>query len=92
VVLLKQVDERLGLTRAAARAVGDQRRAASVEHGAYFSDRGRPFQADRGRQDGVAEAALGKRAGTGLNVAQSSTISLKRAAVGRVSGVVLSPT
>jgi hypothetical protein len=59
---------------------------------AYFSDRGRPFQADRGRQDGVAEAALGKRAGTGLNVAQSSTISLKRAAVGRVSGVVLSPT
>jgi hypothetical protein len=59
---------------------------------AYFSDRGRPFQADRGRQDGVAEAARGKRAGTGLNVAQSSTISLKRAAVGRVSGVVLSPT
>ena len=26
---------------------------------AYFSDRGRPFQADRGRQNGVAEAALG---------------------------------
>ena len=66
--------------------------AAASPDGAYFSDRGRPFQADRGRQDGVAEAALGKRAGTGLNVAQSSTISLKRAAVGRVSGVVLSPT
>ena len=33
VVLLKQVNERLGLTRAAARAVGDRRRAASVEHG-----------------------------------------------------------
>ena len=59
---------------------------------AYFSDRGRLFQSDRGRQNGVAEAALGKRAGTGLNVAQSSTISLKRAAVRRVSGVVLSPT
>ena len=45
--------------------------------GAYFSDRGRLFQADRGRQNGVAAAALGKRTGTGLNVAQSSTISLK---------------
>jgi len=33
VVLLRQVDERLGLSRAAARAVGDSRRAASVEHG-----------------------------------------------------------
>lgn len=32
VVLLKQVDERLGLTRSAARAMGDPRRAASVEH------------------------------------------------------------
>jgi hypothetical protein len=51
---------------------------------AYFSDRGRLFQADRGRQNGVAEAALGKRTGTGLTLAQSSTISLKRAAVGRV--------
>ena len=59
---------------------------------AYFSDRGRPFQADRGRQNDVAEVALGRRAGTGLNVAESSTISLKRAAVGRVSGVVFSPT
>jgi hypothetical protein len=58
---------------------------------AYFSDRGRLFQADRGRQDCVAVAALGERAGTGLTVAESSTISLKRAAVGRVSGSVLSP-
>ena len=33
VVLLRQVDERLGLSRAAARAMGDSRRAASVEHG-----------------------------------------------------------
>ncbi|OOG86997.1 hypothetical protein B0E41_04585, partial [Hydrogenophaga sp. A37] len=42
---------------------------------AYFSDRGRLFQADRGRRIGVAVAALGKRAGTGVNVSQSSTIS-----------------
>jgi hypothetical protein len=32
VLLLKRVDERLGLTRAAARAFGDERRGASVEH------------------------------------------------------------
>jgi len=52
---------------------------------AYFSDRGRLFQADRGRRISVAAVALEKRAGTGLTVAESSTISLKRAAVGRVS-------
>jgi hypothetical protein len=33
VVLLRQVDERLGLSRAAARAMFDSRRAASVDHG-----------------------------------------------------------
>jgi Transposase DDE domain group 1 len=32
VLLLERVDERLGLTRAAARAFGDERRSASVEH------------------------------------------------------------
>ena len=32
VLLLKQVDERLGLTRAAALAFGDERRGASVQH------------------------------------------------------------
>jgi hypothetical protein len=56
---------------------------------AYFSDRGRPFRADRERRNGVAVAALGKRAGTGLTVHGSSTISLKRAAVGWLSGVDL---
>jgi len=35
---------------------------------AYFSDRGRLIQADRGRQISAAVAALGKRAGTGVNV------------------------
>jgi hypothetical protein len=56
---------------------------------AYFSDRGRLFQADRGRQIGGAEDALGKRASSGLNVSQSSTISLKRSAVVPVAGLVL---
>jgi hypothetical protein len=32
VLLLKRVDERLGLTRAAALALGDERRSASIEH------------------------------------------------------------
>jgi hypothetical protein len=49
---------------------------------AYFSDRGRLFQADRGRRNGAVGDALGKRASSGLNVSQSSTISLKRAVVG----------
>ena len=39
-----------------------------IDAGAHFSDRGRLFQADRGRRIGVAVAALGKRAGTGVNV------------------------
>jgi hypothetical protein len=47
-------------------------------HGAHFSDRGRLFQADRGRQIGAAVDALGRHASPGLNVAQSSTINLKR--------------
>ena len=35
VLLLKRVDERLGLTRAAARAFGDERRSASVKHSVH---------------------------------------------------------
>jgi Transposase DDE domain group 1 len=35
VLLLKRVDERLGLTRAAARAFGDERRSASVQHSVH---------------------------------------------------------
>ena len=35
VLLLKRVDERLGLTRAAALAFGDERRSASVEHSVH---------------------------------------------------------
>jgi hypothetical protein len=40
----------------------------------------------------VAVAALGTRAGTGLTVAEPSTISLKRPCVVRLSGLVLNPT
>lgn len=35
VLLLKQVDERIGLTRAAALALGDDRRSASVQHSVH---------------------------------------------------------
>lgn len=42
---------------------------AVLGRAAYFSDRGRLFQADRGRQFDVAVAALGKRTGTGVTVA-----------------------
>jgi hypothetical protein len=35
VLLLKRVDERLGLTHAAARALGDERRGASVQHSVH---------------------------------------------------------
>ena len=35
VLLLKQVDERIGLTRAAALAFGDDRRSASVQHSVH---------------------------------------------------------
>jgi hypothetical protein len=56
--------------------------------GAYFSDRGRLFQADRGRRNGAVGDALGKRASSGLNVSQSSTISLKRAVAGLDFGLV----
>ena len=35
VLLVKQVDDRLGLTRAAALAFGDQRRGASVQHSVH---------------------------------------------------------
>jgi hypothetical protein len=35
VLLLKRVDERLGLTHAAARAMGDERRSASIQHSVH---------------------------------------------------------
>ena len=34
-LLLKQLDERIGLTRAAAHAFGDERRGASVQHSVH---------------------------------------------------------
>ncbi len=54
---------------------------------AYFSDRGRPNQSDRGRCFSVIVDGLGRRASPVLNVSQSSTISLKRS----VEAPVLSP-
>ena len=45
---------------------------------AHFSDRGRAFQSDRGRCFSAIVDGLGMRASEGFNVAQSSTISVKR--------------
>jgi len=45
------------------------------EKSAYFSDRGRPNQSDRGRCFSVIVDGLGRHASPMVNVAQSSTIS-----------------
>jgi hypothetical protein len=45
---------------------------------AHFSDRGRLFQADRGRRFSAIVDARGVRASEVFNVSQSSTIRLKR--------------
>ena len=52
---------------------------------AYFSDRGRLFQADRGRRFSAIVDARGMRASEVFNVSQSSTISLKGAVVGSLT-------
>ena len=56
---------------------------------AYFSDRGRPFQSDRGRRFSVIVDGRERRTSSGLNVSQSSTISLKRPSAAPASGPVL---
>jgi len=56
---------------------------------AYFSDRGRPFQADRGRQISAVGDAPGRRASSRFECISSSTISLKRAVIGPGSGLGL---
>jgi hypothetical protein len=48
------------------------------DHAAHFSDRGRLFQADRGRRFSAIVDARGVRASEVFNVSQSSTIRLKR--------------
>ena len=58
-----------------------------VSLAAYFSDRGRLNQSDRGRCFSVIVDGLGRHTSPGLNVSQSSTISLKRS----VAAPVLSP-
>jgi len=55
--------------------------ALSGRNGAYFSDRGRPFQADRGRRFRPSWTRKKMRASGESNVSQSSTISLKRLSV-----------
>jgi hypothetical protein len=52
---------------------------------AHFSDRGRLFQADRGRRFSAIVDARGLRASEVFNVSQSSTISLKRGVDGLLS-------
>ena len=57
----------------------------SGEVAAHFSDRGRLFQADRGRRFSAIVDARGLRASELFNVSQSSTISLKRGVDGPMS-------
>jgi hypothetical protein len=52
---------------------------------AHFSDRGRLFQADRGRRFSAIVDARGLRASEVFNVSQSSTISLKSGVDGPMS-------
>lgn len=56
---------------------------------AYFSERGRRFQAERGRCFSVNVDDWGDAQARGMNVAQSSTFSLKSAAVTPHMGLVL---
>ena len=48
---------------------------ARIEGGAHFSDRGRLFQADRGRRFSAIVDAQGMRASEGLNVSQAPELS-----------------
>ena len=61
---------------------------------AYFSDRGRPFQSDRGRRNGIAKDTPGRRTSTGFECSsivhdQPETISFE-AGVGAGSGLIRS--
>ena len=47
-------------------AVRDGRPQRNLFGAAYFSDRGRPFQSDRGRRNGLVEDTPGRRASTGF--------------------------
>ena len=83
--------QRLMLVAPRAKPIGEAEEVGLVDrrqHRAYFSDRGRPNQSDRGRCFSVIVNGLGRRASPGLNVAQSSTISLKRSVAAPVLGPV----
>jgi transposase-like protein len=73
--------------------LGKRTGATIRQLGAYFSDRGRRNQADRGRRFSAIVDAHGMRASEVFNVSQSTTINLKRACAKRLtmgfaSGVV----
>jgi hypothetical protein len=55
---------------------------------AYFSDRGRLFQSDRGRRFSVITDGRRGRASEVVNVAQSSAIRLKRGVAKRLVDVL----
>jgi len=55
---------------------------------AYFSDRGRLFQSDRGRRFSVITDGRRGRASEVVNVAQSSAIRLKRGVAKRLADVL----
>jgi hypothetical protein len=68
-------DAERALQTKATKAAAESRRIAN----AYFSDRGRPFQSDRGPVKRVSSRPRrGGAQAPGRNVAQPSTISLKR--------------
>jgi hypothetical protein len=64
-----------------ARAAAELRRTHPKVPAAHFSDRGRLFQADRGRRFSAIVDARGLRASEVFNVSHSSTISLKRGVI-----------
>jgi hypothetical protein len=63
-----------------------------VQLDAYFSDRGRPFQSDRGRRNGIAKDTPGRRSSTGVECSsivhdQPETLSFE-AGVGAGFGLI----
>ena len=73
-----EVASNYGLKKAKPKLAGPAKKAAAKAVRAHFSDRGRLFQADRGRRFSAIVDARGLRASEVFNVSQSSTISLKR--------------
>ena len=75
----------LGIIAAPEHELACTQKIAPQDLAAHFSDRGRLFQADRGRRFSAIVDARGLRASEVFNVSQSSTISLKRGLDGPLS-------